>query len=369
MASRMAQPGVARFMSVVVLAAAVVQAAAGCARGLPPSTLATPPQPSTSPAPEPGDALLRPELSADERVLGERLSGHIAYLADKLGERHPARPWELADAAEYVTREFEDMGYPVERQGYESDGTLLLNLSVQVSGGERGDQVLLVAAHYDSLVGDAGHNGGASNVAVLLELARFMRGAKLQRAIRFAAFSLGESPHGEGDLRGSRVYAREVARKKATEQKKRDLEQEQRDAGEIPASLPPLPVDRSRLVAMIALENLLGFRSDAGTRRFWVEVDATERAQAFAGAVARGLDEAPMLVKRTTLPLPIAVDSDAQALAEIDVPVVVVHGTGDRSARDLDALTRVTMGLRRALAEIGDERPEADFLAPGLAAP
>jgi hypothetical protein len=307
---------------------------------------------------------LRPELSAEEQQLKERLGAHLQHLAGKLGERTPSRPWELADASDYVAQTLEAYGYPLERQGYELDGAVAQNLTVRVGGGERGDQVILVTAHYDSKPGDPGRSG-AGATAALLELARQMRGAKLKRTIQFSAFALGESPHGDGEDRGARRYVRAVQQKRAREQEKLAREEEQKRRGELPADLPPPPIDQSRFVAMISLGRLLSFRPHraGGESPVWVGVHATEKARPFAEAIAQELDAPPFLVEQSPL-LASEEDSDARAFIEAGVPVVFVDAreAEPQVKDDLDGLARVVMALRRALGVMAEEKP---FTEPG----
>ncbi len=364
----------------------------GCTAKNPPQTPTPEPaqQSETQRAKAPGP---RPELTVDEQRVLENLSAHIEHLSG-LGERTPQHPWELADAADYVARQLEDLGYPLERQGYASQGIAAQNLSVTVGGGKRGDQIILVGAHYDSPLGDP--IGGVSATAALLELARLMRDAKLKRTVRFTAFALGETPHGDHEHRGSRVFAQQLVRKKAAQKKKVEREAEQRARGELPEELPPLPVDRSRLVVMISLQDLPSFSSPAAgsTRSVLVNVRSSEKARPFAGAITRALSADPMLADQARLVLEPSEDSDLHAFSEIGVPVVSVSGSrgepsgaapaGERESRsgksltsptkgqdsvDLDALARVVMGIRAALGEMAEERPvHPGALAPSLRA-
>ncbi len=153
----------------------------------------------------------RPALTADEEIVSDGLRRHIEMLSGKIGERNPPRLWELAEAADYLANELERLGFPVVRQGYETAGIAAQNLAITVHGGARGDETLVIGAHYDSPPGSRGLNAGATGVAALLELARLMRDAQLHRSLRIVFFALGESPYGEGEARGARHYAEKLA--------------------------------------------------------------------------------------------------------------------------------------------------------------
>lgn len=326
-----------------------------------------PPSQAESSGPGP-TSYVRPELTVDEETLKRGLARHLARLSEK-GARTPARPWELADASDYIAVELEALGFPVERQGYEVDGTMAQNLTVRIGGGARGDEVIVVGAHYDSPAESAGRNGGAGASAALLELARMMQGAQLSRTLQFSAFSLGESPHGDGPMRGARVFLDAVKEKHQLEADRLKREEEQKARGELPESLPPLAVDESRFVCMISLGRLLSFRpqslGEAGP--LWINVRVGARAQPFAETVLRLLDEPPFLVNPEPLELGRG-DSDALAFHEANVPVIELDGSGELEGDDLDALARVVMAMRLALGELAGERPK-DGLAPLLSAP
>src|SRR5207244_3343795 len=61
---------------------------------------------------------------------------------------------------------------------------------------------LIIAAHYDTVEGSPGADDNASALAVMLEVARNLRGVPLTRSVRFIAFCLEEE-----NLLGSLAYA------------------------------------------------------------------------------------------------------------------------------------------------------------------
>ncbi len=106
-----------------------------------------------------------------------------------------ARAW-LAEA-------FASLGYPVSRQT-SHDGVLeVVNVVAELPGS--GSGVLVVGAHYDAAYAAA--NDDSSGVAVLVELARVLRGRSFERTVRFVGFDLEEL----GAV-GSASYARSLDR-------------------------------------------------------------------------------------------------------------------------------------------------------------
>lgn len=130
------------------------------------------------------------------------LRRHVDMLAGVIGPRHHGRPKALEAAAAYVERE---LGEGVRRETFRAGGMDVANLILEIPGGE---EVLVVGAHYDSVATTPGADDNASGVAVLLELARRMRGARPRRTVRFVAFACEEMPFFRTGEMGSQVHAR-----------------------------------------------------------------------------------------------------------------------------------------------------------------
>lgn len=321
------------------------------------SCAATPAAPAegpraAQPAASAASVVPRSPLSSEEEAMQRRLATHLDQLSGRMGERHPGKPWELADAADYLAAELEGMGYALERQGYEAgDGgeVAAQNLIVTSKGGAGGEQVILVGAHYDSPPGEKGRNAGASGAAAVLELARAFAQGQHSRTIRFCLFALGEPPHGDGATRGARVYGEAVGKRRAAAEAELAKDAELKAKGSLPEALPAPAVDRSRIVAAILLDRLLSFPADPKGTELSVGLSYGPGSDAYVNALADELSTPPLLVERTRLETT-ELDSDARYWLTQNVPVVLVHGSG-APADDLDALTRVVFGLRAALNE------------------
>lgn len=152
--------------------------------------------------------ILMAESMQSDVQLVERLRRHVDVLAELIGPRHVGRPKALESAATYVERQFLALGDEVERQTYDVQGTTVANLVVERSGERSPDSIVVLGAHYDSIPATPGADDNASAVAVLIEVARLLRGRHGQRTIRFVAFACEEPPHFYTDTMGSQVYAR-----------------------------------------------------------------------------------------------------------------------------------------------------------------
>jgi Zn-dependent M28 family amino/carboxypeptidase len=139
--------------------------------------------------------------------LEERLRTHVLRLARDIGERNVFRPRALQAAALYLEREWREQGYAVETVAYEVSDIRCANLEVTRRGGVRKGEILLIGAHYDSVVGSPGANDNASGVASLLEISRIFTDIDPAMTVRFVAFVNEEPPFFRSMQQGSMVYA------------------------------------------------------------------------------------------------------------------------------------------------------------------
>lgn len=136
----------------------------------------------------------------------QRLQAHVWMLAGTIGERNVTVPARLQAAADYIEAQWQEQGHVVRRQIYRVGGVDCRNLEVSVPGRVRPGEVIVVGAHYDSVIGSPGANDNGSGVAALLELSRqWVAGA---RTVRFVAFVNEEPPFFRTEQMGSRLYAR-----------------------------------------------------------------------------------------------------------------------------------------------------------------
>ncbi len=141
--------------------------------------------------------------------LAERLHKHVDRLAGLIGPRHVGYPSALGAAASLIERELSESGYAVRRQPYSVHCTEVANLIAEMPGTAPEAGILILGAHYDTVEARPGADDNASAVAVIVEVARLLRGRQFRRTVRFVAFSCEEPPHFyTGDM-GSQVYARE----------------------------------------------------------------------------------------------------------------------------------------------------------------
>lgn len=146
-------------------------------------------------------------LTAEEQRIAENLHGHVVAVASS--EHNMFRPAALEAAARYIETELTRLGYVVEAQSYEIAAGRARNIEATLAGAD--SQVIVVGAHYDSVMGSPGANDNGSGVAATLELARLMRSASVRRTVRFVWFVNEEPPFYLGEDMGSRRYVRFIA--------------------------------------------------------------------------------------------------------------------------------------------------------------
>lgn len=146
-------------------------------------------------------------LTAEEAALRDRLREHVQVLAGEIGERNYWAPEALRAAADYIEQTFQEAGHEVFRQGIPTREKVFHNIEVRIPGADPQQEILVVGAHYDTVVGSPGADDNASGVAVLLELARLLSDARLERSIHLVAFVNEEAPFFGTEEMGSLQYA------------------------------------------------------------------------------------------------------------------------------------------------------------------
>jgi Zn-dependent M28 family amino/carboxypeptidase len=156
-----------------------------------------------------------PPLGEDGRLLRDRLGDHVVMLGGTIGERNIWLPAKLEASANYIDKTLAEMGLAVSSQRFAVDGAAhgasgrveVRNIDAELPGGRPGREIVLLGAHYDSVLGSTGANDNGSGVAALLELARLLRDQKLERTVRLVGFVNEEPPFFQTREMGSRLYA------------------------------------------------------------------------------------------------------------------------------------------------------------------
>lgn len=152
-------------------------------------------------------------MNVREPPLVDRLRMHVERLAADIGERNILVPAALQRAAVYIEEQWGAFGYAVERLEYDVSGIRCANLVAERKGSARQNEILVIGAHYDSVLGSPGANDNASGVAALLEMSRMFQAVDTRLTVRFVAFVNEEPPFFMTEQQGSAVYAQECRRR------------------------------------------------------------------------------------------------------------------------------------------------------------
>jgi Peptidase family M28 len=157
-----------------------------------------------------------PALTEDERALAIVLKRHIETIAAR--EHNLRRYDELENAARYIEATLASYGYSVGRQEFFFDDNAVRNIDVVIEphADISDPEVIVVGAHYDSVVGSPGANDNGSGVAAVIELARLLRdrAGTGSRRIRLVLFVNEEPPYFKTEDMGSLHYARALVERK-----------------------------------------------------------------------------------------------------------------------------------------------------------
>lgn len=146
--------------------------------------------------------------SRDDRGARMELAALVNTLAVTIGPRSHQDRANLDAAARFISERLALSGYDVTAQPYQAGELPVRNIVAERRGIEEPDRVIVVGAHYDSVVGSPGADDNASGVAVLLEVARLHATTRFRKTVRFVGFTLEEPPFFRSRHMGSRVYAR-----------------------------------------------------------------------------------------------------------------------------------------------------------------
>ena len=132
----------------------------------------------------------------------------VEALAGGIGPRTVSISVERIRRAEiWIIDRLRDAGVESSRDEVDINGPKLANIVVVLPGRDHPDEIVIIGAHYDTVVESPGANDNASGVALLLAAVRQLRLHPLSRTVRVVFFVNEESPFSGGIQMGSRVYA------------------------------------------------------------------------------------------------------------------------------------------------------------------
>lgn len=148
-----------------------------------------------------------PQLTATQRQVAGRMERTVRRLCDEIGPRSLYDYGRLVAAAIYLEQELARHGYAIQRHSLRVRGRDCWNIVVERPGTERGDEIIILGAHYDTIPGVVGANDNASGVAATVALAQAFAERQLPCTLRFALFVNEEAPWFRTPAMGSWHYA------------------------------------------------------------------------------------------------------------------------------------------------------------------
>ncbi len=304
-----------------------------------------------------------PPATLEQQTLADHLRIDLQTLAGDIGERNAFLPDKLEAAAAFIEKQLTQAGYSVQRHPFpvhlelgpnlESD-TVCSNLSVEIPGVTKPEEIIVVGAHYDSIFGSPGANDNGTGVVATLALARRMAGSAPRRTLRFVFFVNEEPPffQQEGQM-GSLVYARQCRAR------------------------------NDNIIAMLALETMGCFSDEPGTQHYPLGLGLLYPSQGnfigFVGSVgSRGLvrkciasfqQHAQFPSEGAALPghIPGVGWSDHWSFWQAGYPAIMItdtapfryahyHEAEDTPDKvDYDRLARVIEGVQRVINDLANE--------------
>ncbi|MEZ6243749.1 MAG: M20/M25/M40 family metallo-hydrolase [Phycisphaerales bacterium] len=202
-----------------------------------------------------------------DRVETERLRSSIAALPVHRAIRGDEEDLAgLAEASEILEKTLAEMGYEVHEQAVEwkpfgtGEPRQSRNLWVDIEGRGTPREVILVAAHYDAVVGSPGADDNGTGVAAVLELARVLRDEAMDKTVRLMLTTAEEV-----GLVGSRRYVAQYVKRSPAKGEERIVGMISLDmlgyfsdepgSQKAPTGLPKtlLPTDQGNFIGMLAI--------------------------------------------------------------------------------------------------------------------
>lgn len=133
---------------------------------------------------------------------------HLKNITKTASYRNPENIAQLNAIAHYIKTDFLKYSDKVSYQEYKVEGKTYKN--VICSFGTENKQRIIVGAHYDVCGNQEGADDNASGIVGLLEIARQLKGKKLNKRIDLVAFTLEEPPYFRTEQMGSYVHAKSL---------------------------------------------------------------------------------------------------------------------------------------------------------------
>lgn len=153
------------------------------------------------------------QVFASEHSDTSLIKSHLTTITKTANYRTYTNIDQLNQTAEYIKSVFNKYSDYVSFQEYTVQGQVYKN--VICSFGMENSKRIILGAHYDVCGNQEGADDNASGVVGLLELARMLKGKKLNQRLDLVAYTLEEPPYFRTEYMGSYIHAKSLVDSKA----------------------------------------------------------------------------------------------------------------------------------------------------------
>jgi len=148
----------------------------------------------------------QPSWSKEEQTL----YNHVNHLGETIGSRSFSEPSKIVASRNYIVDTLRSYGLNSTLQDFLINNITFSNIIVTFEGLRNPEEIIVIGAHYDTILGTPGADDNAGAVAMLLELAGIMVDSALDRTLKLVFFVLEEPPIFGTKNMGSRIFARQA---------------------------------------------------------------------------------------------------------------------------------------------------------------
>lgn len=151
-----------------------------------------------------------PALNKKESQIKDNLNKHVDFLANTIGQRNVYTLNSLKQSAKYISDKLAICNTNPVSQEYLIDQLSVSNVIGTKTTSTNSKGVIVIGAHYDTILDSPGANDNATGVAAMLELCRLLSKHNFNHTIKFVGFVNEEPPFFKTNKMGSYVFAKHL---------------------------------------------------------------------------------------------------------------------------------------------------------------
>lgn len=136
------------------------------------------------------------------------LFNYVKHLSDNIGSRSFFELSKIETIRDFIVNKLKEFGLSPTIQDFTVDNKKFSNIVITITGQNYAEEIVVIGAHYDTVLGTPGADDNGSAVAMLLEMARILGNSNFDRTVKLVFFVLEEPPIFGTKNMGSRVFAR-----------------------------------------------------------------------------------------------------------------------------------------------------------------